>query len=134
MKAKLAGIAAVGLVLAAVPVVAHHSFTAEYDASKPVTLKGLVSRIEWMNPHARLHLDVEDDKGQITDWKLELASPKVLVMQCGWKTTSVKVGDVVTVEGAMAKDGSASANARIVTTADGRRLSAGSSGGDAPPR
>ena len=135
MKPKLAVvIAAFGLVVAARPVVAHHSFAAEYDANKPVTLKGLVSRIEWTNPHARFYVDVKDDKGKITNWKLELASPKVLVVQCGWKATSLTIGDEVTVEGAMAKDGSSTANARVVTLADGRRLSAGSSGGDVPPR
>jgi hypothetical protein len=127
MKAKLAGIAAVGLLLAAMPVVAHHGFAAEYDANKPVTLKGPVSRLDWMNPHASLHLDVEDDKGKITDWKVELASPKVLVMQCGWKPSSVKIGDVVNVEAYAAKDGTNLGNVRRVKLSDGRRLFAGSS-------
>ena len=135
MNAKLAVvIAAFGLVLPAIPVVAHHSFAAEYDAHKPVFLTGLVSRIEWMNPHARFYVDVKDDKGKITNWKIELASPKVLLVQCGWTAKSLNIGDEVTVEGAMAKDGSTMANARVVTLADGRRVSAGSSGGDVPPR
>jgi hypothetical protein len=130
-----AAIAVTGLFLAAGPVAAHHSFSAEYDVNKPVMLRGQVSRIEWTNPHARMFIDVNDDKGNVTQWKLELASPKVLVMQCGWKVNSVHVGDEVSVEGFRAKDGTAWANARVFTLADGRRLSAGSSGGDvAPPR
>ena len=123
-----------GLAVAATPVVAHHSFAAEFDAKRPVTLKGLVTRIEWTNPHARVFVDVKDDNGDVTNWKLELASPNVLVQQCGWKATSLKVGDEVTVEGAIAKDESTTANARVVTLADGRRVSAGSSGGDVPLR
>src|SRR3954453_1955318 len=101
-----------GLPVAASPVVAHHSFAAEFDAAKPVTLKGVVTRIEWSNPHARFFIDVTDSKGNTTTWKLELASPKVLVMQCGWTSKSLNIDDEVTVEGAMAKDGSTTANAR----------------------
>jgi hypothetical protein len=111
---------------------AHHSFAAEYDAKKPVTLKGAVSKIEWTNPHARFYVDVKDDKGAVTTWNLELASPNVL-RRNGWTRTSLKVGDEVTVEGSWAKDGSMMANARVVKLADGRQVFAGSSGGDAPP-
>ena len=113
-------------------VLAHHSFAAEYDANKPVTLKGTVSKVEWTNPHARFYVDVKDDKGAVTTWNFELASPNVL-RRNGWTRTSLNVGDEVTVEGAMAKDGSKMANARAVKLADGRRVFAGSSGGDAPP-
>jgi hypothetical protein len=124
-----------GLVMLALTVssvAAHHSFAAEYDANKPVTLKGTVSKVEWMNPHARFYVDVKDERGTVTNWNLELASPNVLVRN-GWTRHSLKVGDEVTVEGSLAKDGSKMANARVVKLADGRRVFAGSSGGDAPP-
>ena len=120
------------LALTASTVVAHHSFAAEYDANKPVTLKGTVSKIEWTNPHARFYVDVRDEKGTVTSWNLELASPNVLVRN-GWTRKSLNVGDEVVVEGSLAKDGSKMANARVVRLADGRRVFAGSSGGDAPP-
>ena len=120
------------LALTASTLVAHHSFAAEYDADKPVTLKGTVSKIEWTNPHARFYVDVRDEKGTVTSWNLELASPNVLVRN-GWTRKSLNVGDEVVVEGSLAKDGSKMANARVVRLADGRRVFAGSSGGDAPP-
>jgi len=130
MKAKLAVVVAgIGLVVASAPVIAHHSFAAEYDASKPITLKGAVTKIEWTNPHARFYIDVKDDKGTVTNWNLELASPNVLTRQ-GWTRKSLEVGDQITVEGSLAKDGSKMANARIVTLANGKRVFAGSSGGD----
>ena len=127
-------IAGIGLMVAATPLVAHHSFAAEFDASKAVILKGVVTRIEWTNPHAHFFIDVDDETGTMTNWKFELASPNVLVQQCGWSGKTLHVGDEVTVEGAMAKDGSKMANARVLTLADGRRVSAGSSGGDQATR
>lgn len=125
-------VAVVGILASAASLAAHHSFAAEYDANKPVTLKGTVTKIEWMNPHARFYVDVKDEKGNVVNWNLELASPNVLVRN-GWTRKSLNVGDEVTVEGSLAKDGSKMANARVVKLADGRRVFAGSSGGDAPP-
>jgi hypothetical protein len=112
---------------------AHHSFAAQYDANKPITLKGTVSKVEWTNPHARFYVDVRDENGAVTNWNLELASPNVLVRN-GWSRKSLNVGDEIVVEGSLAKDGSKMANARVVRLADGRRVFAGSSGGDAPPK
>jgi hypothetical protein len=118
-------IAALGLVATVMPMMAHHSFTAEYDAAKPVTLTGTVSKVEWMNPHARFYIDVKDDAGGVTNWELELGSPNAL-MRLGWTRNSMKPGEVVTVEGSLAKDGSKLANARKITLADGRKVFAGS--------
>lgn len=133
MRAKLGVLAAVaGLLVSPVPVLAHHSFAAEYDANKPITLKGTVTKIEWMNPHARFYIDVKDQNGTLTSWNLELGSPNALVRN-GWTRTSLNVGDEVTVQGSAAKDGSNMANARVVTLPNGRQVSAGSSAGSASP-
>ena len=118
-------IAAGGLVLGPPAVWAHHSFAAEYDASKPVELHGTVTKMEWTNPHARIYLSVKDANGTVTEWNLELASPNVLSRN-GWTRHSLKEGDVVTVSGARAKDGNTMANARTVVLADGRKVFAGS--------
>jgi hypothetical protein len=126
-------VAAAGLLISGGPALAHHSFAAEYDANQPLTLKGTVTKIEWTNPHARFYISVKDEKGALTDWNLELASPNGLVRN-GWTRKSLNVGDEVTVQGSAARDGSKMANARVVTLANGRQVFAGSSGGDAPPR
>ena len=128
MKAKLLAVvvAGLGLLLCTVPMLAHHSFAAEYDSAKPVTLTGTVTKVEWMNPHARFYLDVKDEKGEMNNWELELGSPNGLMRQ-GWTRNSLKKGDQVTITGSLAKDGSKLANARTVKLADGRQVFAGSS-------
>jgi uncharacterized protein DUF6152 len=113
-------LACASLVVAA-PVLAHHSFAGEYDSTKPITLTGKVTKVEWTNPHARFYIDVKGDDGATTNWNLELASPNVLKRQ-GWSSTSLKEGDVVTVEGSLARSGAKMANARLVTLADGSRV------------
>jgi hypothetical protein len=125
MKAAFALLIAGLAVLVPAGLEAHHSFAAEYDAKKPIALKGTVTKVEWTNPHARFYVDVKDENGTVNNWNLELASPNVL-MRNGWTRHSLKVGDEVTVEGARAKDGSMLANARSVVLADGRKVFAGS--------
>src|SRR5579863_4309193 len=120
----LCGLAVV-LGLSALPALAHHSFAAEYDGKKVVDLTGTVTKVEWTNPHARFYLDVKDESGKVTPWEFELGSPNGLMRQ-GWTRNSMKIGDLITVQGSMAKDGSNLANARTVKLSDGRRLFAGS--------
>lgn len=118
------GFRAVGALLAlaaAGSAAAHHSFATQYDADQPVTLTGVVTKVEWMNPHARFYVDVKDESGNVTNWNLELASPNVLTRN-GWSRTSLKEGDEVTVEGSRARSGAAMANARTVKLADGRQV------------
>jgi hypothetical protein len=126
MKAKLAVfVAGMAMLAAAVPVVAHHSFAAEFDASKPIKLTGTVTKIEWMNPHTYFYIDVTEN-GKTENWGMEMGSPNGLMRQ-GWTRNSMKVGDSVTVEGSRAKDGSNIGNARSVTLSGGQKLFAGSS-------
>ena len=113
-----------GLLVAALPALAHHSFAAEYDAKRPVTLHGVVTKVEWFNPHARFIIDVKDESGKVTTWNLELASPNAL-RRLGWTRDILKVSDQVSVLVAPAKDGTKMANARTVTLADGRKMVAG---------
>ena len=134
MKTRLActlAAAAFAVTSTAVPVLAHHSFVAEFDAGKPVTLVGVVTKLDWRNPHAFFYIDVKDDQGNIVNWALELGSPNALI-RAGWNRDAVKVGEKVTVAGYAARDGSKLANARTVTFADGRAVFAGSSGDGGP--
>src|SRR5689334_21281900 len=126
VKTITASLVMAGMIAAAVPVFAHHSFEAEFDRAKAVTLTGTVTKIEWMNPHAYFYIDVKDASGKVENWGLEMGSPNGLMRQ-GWTRNSMKVGDEITVEGSMAKDGSKIANARSVTLGNGTRLFAASS-------
>jgi len=120
--------AAFGLVLAAAPLLAHHSFSAEFDREKPFKATGVVTKIDWQNPHIWFYVDVKDESGKVTNWGWEMGSPNGL-MRRGWTRNSMKVGDVVTVEGWLAKDGSHNANASTVVMANGgKKMFAGSSG------
>ena len=121
--------AAFTLMSIAVPAVAHHSFAAQFDRSKPITLNGSVTKLEWINPHARFFIDVKDTAGKVTNWEVELASPNGL-MRRGWTRNSLKAGQMITVQGWVAKDGSSVANAQNVTLSDGKKVFAGSSGDD----
>jgi len=131
MRAKKLSVIAGGLIMAAAPMLAHHSFSAEYDRSKPITLKGTVTKVEWMNPHARFYLDVKDDSGKVTNWEFELGSPNGLMRQ-GWTRNSLKEGDVVTVNGSQAKDGTNLVNANNVAFENGKRVLGGASSSENP--
>ncbi len=132
MKSKWMSAVAAGMIVAAMPMFAHHSFAAEYDRSQPITLKGTVTKVEWMNPHARFYLDVKDDStGKVTNWEFELGSPNGLMRQ-GWTRNSLKEGDVVQVNGSRAKDGSNLVNASNVSFENGKRVLGGASSADDP--
>jgi Family of unknown function (DUF6152) len=122
-------LAILGLVVGTLPVLAHHSFAAQYDRTKPITLKGTVTKVEWMNPHIYFYIEVKDEADHVTNWAIEGGAPSMLYRN-GWRIDSLKVGDRVTVDGWMAKDGSKLANMRTATFADGKTVFGASSGGD----
>ena len=129
MKAALSVfLSCMGLVVSTGAVLAHHSFDAEYDRNKTVVMKGIVTRLEWMNPHTRFYIDVKDANGRVTNWNLELGSPNVLI-RAGWTRHSLNVGDLVTVTAYLARDGSRMANARTIILANGKEVFGGSSAG-----
>jgi len=124
--AALAAAVTISMFVAAMPVAAHHSFAAEYDSSKTITVSGEVIRLEWTNPHARVVVDGKDEKGVKKEWDFELGPPTTL-MRRGWNRNSLKPGTMITVEGFRSKDEPSTANARSVKLADGRQVFAGSS-------
>jgi hypothetical protein len=132
MRTKLAVVlATAGLLSAAVPVLAHHAFAAEFDASKPVKLRGTVTRVEWINPHTWIHINVKNPDGTVTEWMLEGGTPNTLLRR-GINKNSLPAGTEILVEGYQAKAGGPRANGRDLTFPDGRKLFMGSSGTGAP--
>ena len=127
----LAVLVGAAIVCSAIPVLAHHSFAAEFDATKPINLTGVVTKVEWMNPHTYFYVDVKDAQtGKVANWACEMGSPNGLTRQ-GWTRNTLKVGMVVSFDGTRAKDGSNKANARNVLV-DGKKLGAASSEGVTP--
>jgi hypothetical protein len=131
MTAKI-GLWAAGLTFAvALPVLAHHSFAAEFDGTKPFRIQGALSKIEWTNPHSYFYVDVKDDQGKVVTWSCEAGGPGALSRR-GFKRGDIKLGDVIVVDGYLAKDGSHFLDARRVTLPDGRIVSGGSAGDGGP--
>ena len=120
-----------GLLLAPPPAVAHHAFSAEFDADRPLQLLGTVTRTEWINPHSWIHIDVEDEDGSVKSWAIECGAPNALIRR-GLNKNSIPAGTVLVVDGFGAKDGSNTANARDITLPDGSQFYVGSSGTGAP--
>jgi hypothetical protein len=124
-------VASVGLLVNAAPVLAHHAFAAEFDAKKPVQLKGTVTRMEWINPHAWIHVDVKNPDGNVINWMIEAGTPNTLFRR-GFTKNSLEPGTEIFIDGYQAKDGSNKANGRDITFPDGRKLFLGSQGTGAP--
>jgi hypothetical protein len=119
-------VAITALLASAMPASAHHAFAAEFDRDKPITMTGTVTKLEWTNPHARIYIDVKDEKGNVVNWDFELGPPNGL-MRRGWNRNSLRQGHVVTINGFLSKLAPRVANARTVKLADGREVFAGSS-------
>jgi|SRR5262245_17925347 len=127
----IVALAALGVLIATAPARAHHAFAAEFDADKPIKLKGTVTKMEWINPHTWIHMDVKTADGKVESWMIEGGPPNALSRR-GFTRDSLPVGAEIVVEGFQAKDGSLKGNGRDVTFADGRKLFVGSSGTGAP--
>ena len=126
-------VAAAGLLLAALPLAAHHSFAAEFDSNKAVSLQGTVTRLDWMNPHIWVYMDVKDDSGTVAHWQCEGGPPNTLTRN-GWSKDSLKVGDQATIEGFRSKDGTNTCNARTIKLPSGKSVFAGSNEDGGPKR
>jgi len=134
MRSRLFGVvagAAFVVAAAVVPVIAHHSFAAEFDAKKPVKLRGTVTKMEWINPHSWVHIEVKTPDGKVEQWMIEGGAPNALLRR-GWNKNSLLPGTEILVEGFQAKDGALRANGRDITFPDGKKLFVGSSGIGAP--
>lgn len=132
MRTRLAAAAVfAGLLLSALPAWPHHAFAAEFDPKRPVKLRGVVTKMEWINPHAWMHVDAKDADGKVTSWMIEAGTPNTLFRR-GFTKDSLKIGTEVLVDGYQSKDGSNTANGRDVTLPDGRKLFLGSAGTGAP--
>jgi hypothetical protein len=126
-------VAGIGLLAATLPLVAHHSFAAEFDSAKAVSLQGVVTKLDWMNPHIWIYLDTKDDSGTVAHWQCEGGPPNTLTRQ-GWSKDALKTGDQVNIEGFRAKDGTNTCNARTVKLPDGKRVFAGSAEDGGPSK
>jgi len=134
MRVKQAVLAAgIGLAVSALPVLAHHSFAAEFDSAKPISLAGVVTRLDWMNPHIWVYLDTKDESGAVGHWQCEGGPPNTLTRQ-GWSKDSLKIGDQVTIDGFRAKDGTNTCNARSVKLPSGKSVFAGSAEDGGPSK
>jgi len=131
MKSKILGILSAAVLLTAAPALAHHSFAAEYDGNKPVTLKGTLTKVEWINPHGWIYIDVKGDDGKVTNWAVEFGSPNALLRR-GLRKSDFPAGVELVVKGYRAKSGSPTINGTSVTFPDGRNLFTGSSNPSAP--
>jgi len=126
-------VAGIGLLAATLPLVAHHSFAAEFDSTKAVSLQGMVTKLDWMNPHIWIYLDTKDDSGTVAHWQCEGGPPNALTRQ-GWSKDSLKISDQVTIEGFRSKDGTNTCNARSVKLPNGKSVFAGSAEDGGPSK
>jgi hypothetical protein len=134
MRLKQAVLAAgIGLLAATLPLVAHHSFAAEFDSAKPVSLQGVVTKLDWMNPHIWIYLDTKDDSGTVAHWQCEGGPPNTLTRN-GWSKDSLKIGDQLSIEGFRSKDGTNTCNARSVKLPSGKSVFAGSAEDGGPSK